>query len=475
MDRVRLCRIAILALMLPQLMCPSWLAHAGIFGEKKAADDGPITLKQAAAYVDLIDKRLFDSGTIGVKVPDVWGQNRMTVHRAEFETQMAKRLGNYQDILQAAQSRTDVAALTSATSLGATVAAAQSSKSSPLAAILPRSFNYNMVPNPAYSGVYPAGTLMVNASATPTASLVAPAPTAATSAAPTPADPGNPDFAAMAAQLAAIAARVDALKAGSLTLPSGINTYATQAGKPGVGIEPTMQLDEEADYVNHLHQLRRINAGDDLTDMAGYGLYLLRMPISLMPGPQSRKGKGASVTVEARHELTEDLLPNTFRDVAILDLCYALTQVVNDDIHDDIYDACYQPPKPSVMNEPNKPKKEQSEQLFDPSNIVSGPTPTLLQDLRLILGPIDPPTNDDVKKEEARQKGGQAGMNRPPTPSSSGSAFGQGTAPGAPAEPPQALVNTLIPPLPARTRPTTRRRHRRTPCPSTEADPARAP
>ena len=352
MGRPRRIRILVIMLISPSLVLPTTTSLAGIFGEKKCAADGPITLQQAAAYVDLIDRRLFAEGTIGVKVPDVWGQNRMTVYRAEYETQMATRLGQFQEILQAAQSRTDLSALTSATSLGATVAAAQSSKSGPLAAFAPKSFLVNTGTPPTAAATLTSGSaLSFTGGASPVISLTPPPPTPATPPAPTPADPGNPDFAGMAAQLDAISKRIDALKQGTLTLPTNINTFVTKEGKTGVGIEPTIGLDQEDNYINHLHQLRRVNAGDDLTDLAGYGLYLLRMPITLMPGPESRKGKGAIVTVEARHDLTDDLLPNTFRDVAILDLTYALTQIVNEQIHQDIYDKCHHPQMAETISE----------------------------------------------------------------------------------------------------------------------------
>ena len=288
-------------------------------------------MQEVAGLVDRIDKALFEAGTIGIKAPDVWGQNRMTSYRAEFETQMATRLTNFQEILQAAQSRTDVSSLTSATSLGATLAAAPS-----------RGGGGRSQKAAAPAAPHVTNTMMVaptSGGSTGTASSSGNAPAAATPAA-TPSDPGNPSFSDMAGQLDAISKRIDTLKQGTLTLPSNINTFVTKAGTTGVGIEPTIGLDEEARYINHLHELRRINGGDDLTDLAGYGLYLLRMPISLMPGPESRKGKGAVVTVEARHDLTDDLLPNTFRDVAVLDLTYVLTQLINEDIHQRIVDEC---------------------------------------------------------------------------------------------------------------------------------------
>ena len=69
------------------------------------------------------------------------------------------------------------------------------------------------------------------------------------------------------------------------------------APKPPASLEPIVVLDEHSNYLNHLNQLRRINAGDDLADRPGYGLYLIRIPVTLSPGPRSRRGKGAIISV----------------------------------------------------------------------------------------------------------------------------------------------------------------------------------
>ena len=104
---------------------------------------------------------------------------------------------------------------------------------------------------------------------------------------------------------------------------------ANTGAKAGIGLEPTVALDERSNYLYHLNELRRINAGDDSADVAGYGLYLIRMPVSLLPSGDSVMGKGASVTVRAKHNITPDLLSNTFRNVLLFDTAYSLADTLN--------------------------------------------------------------------------------------------------------------------------------------------------
>lgn len=101
-----------------------------------------------------------------------------------------------------------------------------------------------------------------------------------------------------------------------------------------LALEPTIHLDHLSRYVNHLHELRRINEGDDSADAPGYALALVRLPVSVIPGKRTQRGHGAEITLTAEPCLGDDLLPTTFRSLAINDLvdmiAPPLTACVND-------------------------------------------------------------------------------------------------------------------------------------------------
>src|SRR5262249_34077115 len=79
-------------------------------------------------------------------------------------------------------------------------------------------------------------------------------------------------------------------------------------------------LDQMARYLDHLNQLRRTNDGDDTADAPGYGLHLVRIPVSVFPGKKTRQGYGAEVTLSIEPYLSEDLLPATYRNLVINDV-----------------------------------------------------------------------------------------------------------------------------------------------------------
>ena len=109
---------------------------------------------------------------------------------------------------------------------------------------------------------------------------------------------------------------------GSFTQPRFLENNAVDLGTGdfNLGVEPTVYLDEKQRYLNHLSEIRRVNIGDDNTDSAGYGLYLVRMPVSITPGEKTVMGYGAEISVTAKHEFAPDFLASTFRNLVINDL-----------------------------------------------------------------------------------------------------------------------------------------------------------
>ncbi len=291
------------------------------------ADECPpiVTVNDLARLIDHLDKKLYHYGKIAVMGPSVFGQNRMTGYRQDYEDQMKSQLGNFELILSSYQRRSDAAALTSATSIQAAVQ------------------------GPAGSG----------AAATPAASSSSSAVAIPTAAVP---------FTSLFQNASGLVGTLSP----DLT-PAGISgvTLSNTGSKAGIGLEPTTALDERSNYLNHLNELRRINAGDDKSDLPGYGLYLVRMPISLLPSRESIKGKGASVTVKAKHNLTADVLPNTFRNVAILDTTYSLMETITRGQFFKIEEPVAYPKPVEIGSGEPAPSGTENPQQFRPQSLVA--------------------------------------------------------------------------------------------------------
>jgi hypothetical protein len=221
--------------------------------EWRSAED-QVRLPEAEQMIDELDRIMTANGTIGVKSPDVWGQDRLAKFRSEYEEQMSERLK-----------------MTFRGDINASVRRGESE-----------------------SRRVRLGTSQLSAPANITAS-----------------DESMESW-----------ARSVAPGEGTAALPAG------PSDKSPVVLEPTIVIDEQSNYLNHLNQLRRINAGDDLTDRPGYGLYLVRIPVTLSPGPRSRRGKGAIITVSAKSLMTRETLRNTLRNAVINETVNNLTQAI---------------------------------------------------------------------------------------------------------------------------------------------------
>lgn len=263
------CQIARLLLMTftLQALCPAPVFADDILGRfarlfkegyhgKPPAVCKDCAVETLAENIDWLEHHIDRYGSIVAKQPDIWGEARLTKHRDEYERIMYQELNQFQFKLNAAISQSDSSFLSQALALSAAA-----SGQSP----------------PTIQTVDESKVSVANVSA-----ILHPA-----------------------------------------TDPEGSNVgrfgdLITEDEK--LDIEPVIYLDQLSRYLQHLHELRRINEGDDTSDSPGYALNLVRVPVSILPGKLTREGFGAEITITAKPHLSDDLLPTTFRNLVVNDL-----------------------------------------------------------------------------------------------------------------------------------------------------------
>ncbi len=247
----------------------------------------PRPMAEVGRDVDAAEMALLAGGTIVVKQPDVWGQDRMTTFRRDVENQLKAELDRFRLILAARRATSERTAIEANASVAGVVV--------------------------------PRGKRQAVAVSTSSAQ-----------AASDPSDDRDKQAAIADAGLTA----ADPSASGA---PSPISLKDRFAGlgqaDGSLGLEPQVYLDEKIRYLDHLNELRRINLGDDVSDSAGYGLYLVRMPVSIQPGSLTKEGWGALLTATVRPEFSPDFLASTYRNLVINDLVDQLAPVVAQLIH----------------------------------------------------------------------------------------------------------------------------------------------
>jgi len=228
--------------------------------------------EKLAREIEWLERRLNATGSIVAQHPDVWGQNRLTRHRAEYEEQLRAQLGGFRELANAHLRRSDQAFLGMALAL-----------------------------SPPATG-RPGTTRPTEISASVT-NLIS-----------------NP--------VEGTAGEAVIARTAPFAAPARPFTEFGLDNSAAVSLEPTIHLDHLSRYVNHLQALRRINEGDDIADSPGYALNLVRIPVSITPGQHTQVGHGAEITITAQPQLGGDLLPTTFRNLVINDLVDALAPVV---------------------------------------------------------------------------------------------------------------------------------------------------
>ena len=293
--RNRVVRNLILAMSFAGVAVTSAFGYSGIFDHPPFTSSPP-TLTDVARMIDNIQSDILNQGTVVVKQPDIWSQARMTKFRKEFEDTMRPDVANFNDYLSARIARSDSASLQSQTALGAAL-----TPFGPTSAGGPQ-FRPQITDQ---TQLNTALTTAIGSTTSSTGGVLA----------PTIPDPSSPN--------AATFSLLNQVTTGDPKNPGQFTT-------PNLGVEPNVHLDEKADYLTHLHRIRRVNLGDDNSDSAGYGLYLMRVPVSIQPGDKTVRGHGAIVNMTMGHDFGPRFLPATYRNLVINDVVDLLAPVIQE-------------------------------------------------------------------------------------------------------------------------------------------------
>lgn len=270
-------KIAIAALVVFQAVLPSTVGAGEFFGrlkrlvtESEYQGTEPVmgqdcAMECLAENIDWLEHHIDNYGSIVAKQPDIWGEARLTKHRDEYERIMFGELGKFNSTINASVSQQDGAFLAQAFALSA---AASGASTTP-------------VPADAAGTNVSVGTVTATL---PSSDVIA-----------------QGDFKKF-----------------------GITDSVDAMADPRIRLEPVTHLDQQSRYLKHLHQLRRINEGDDTSDSPGYSLNLVRIPVSVLPGKLTRQGFGAEITVTAEPVISDDLMPTTFHNLVVNDLVHLL-------------------------------------------------------------------------------------------------------------------------------------------------------
>ena len=244
---------------------------------KKPETGSDKSIEELAKNIDWLENRLNLYGTVVPKTPDVWGEARLTAHRQEFEEMLKRELTAFnKNTINGAEVVQDNAFLAFALAING----ASSVPTIPLPEISSKQTSPGV-------GVFTVTEKKKEDGTTEYTSSGGAFSNIQEFDNPTPVFQFDPK---------------------KLSLGSSIT------------VEQTEILDQFSRYLNHLHQIRRINEGDDTSDAPGYSMNLVRIPVSILPGEHTKIGYGAEITVTAEAYLGPELLPMAFRDFVINDL-----------------------------------------------------------------------------------------------------------------------------------------------------------
>jgi len=105
----------------------------------------------------------------------------------------------------------------------------------------------------------------------------------------------------------------------NLMAPPGTPFNTLPSSGVTLSLEPTEQTREHSVFLKVNQALRRTNLGDDNSRQPGYTSYVVRFPVSVLPGRETYKGCAAVITIRARLALEQNHLHDTFPRLAISD------------------------------------------------------------------------------------------------------------------------------------------------------------
>ena len=224
---------------------------------------------EVARCVTQFEDQLRRDGTISAKTPDVWTDSNLMHSIQEFDQEMEKSLDQFSETIQAFISESDREGLLSE------LEAAFQAEGATFSAIAENGSSTRLPPATDLSSL---GNLNINAA--------------------------EKIFSAL----------------------SAIPELAKPKGE--FRLEPTERERQHATYINVNQSLRRGKMGGDNTRRAGYGLYLFRIPVSVIPGEETHQGYSAVANFRARMQLTPADVKYTLPRMAIAELVDVLAPKV---------------------------------------------------------------------------------------------------------------------------------------------------
>lgn len=89
------------------------------------------SVEKLAHEIDELQEEIDELGTVVVKQPDVWGEARLTAHRAQYESLLNDQANNFEETIQANLRRSDQAFLAQTLALQAALGGQQAALINP--------------------------------------------------------------------------------------------------------------------------------------------------------------------------------------------------------------------------------------------------------------------------------------------------------------------------------------------------------